>query len=270
MEEFFDAVKFIQNKYQGAPQFGIILGTGLGKLVDEIEVECTIDYKDIPHFPVSTVESHSGRLIFGKIASKTVVVMQGRFHYYEGYSAKEITFPVRVMKLMGIEKLFISNACGGVNPAHEVGDLMIINDHINLHPDNPLRGPNLDAFGPRFPDMSEPYDRKMIAQALEIAKEHDIKVHTGVYASVTGPNLETPAEYHFVRVLGADVVGMSTIPENLVARHMSIPVFAISVITDLGVEGKIEKVSLEDVLAAASKAEPFMTAIFKELIARQD
>lgn len=270
MEEFFDAVKFIQSKYSTAPQFGIILGTGLGKLVDEIEVECIIDYMDIPHFPLSTVESHSGKLIFGKIAAKNVVVMQGRFHYYEGYSASEITFPVRVMKLLGIEKLFISNACGGVNPAHEVGDLMIINDHINLHPDNPLRGPNLDEFGPRFPDMSEPYDRKMIAQAIEIAKENDIMVHTGVYASVTGPNLETPAEYRFVRVLGADVVGMSTIPENLVARHMSIPVFAISVITDLGVDGKIEEVSLEDVLAAASKAEPFMTTIFRELIARQE
>ena len=270
MEEFFDAVKYIKSKFEGKPQFGIILGTGLGKLVDEIDINCTIDYKNIPHFPVSTVESHSGKLIFGKIAGKHVVVMQGRFHYYEGYSAKQITFPVRVMKLLGIEKLFISNACGGVNPSHKVGDLMIINDHINLHPDNPLRGPNLEEFGPRFPDMSEPYDLEMIAQALEIAKRHNIKIHTGVYASVTGPNLETPAEYKFVRILGADVVGMSTIPENLVARHMSIPVFAISVITDLGVDGKIEKITLEDVLAAASKAEPFMSIIFKELIARQD
>ena len=270
MEEFFDAVKYIRSTYDGTPQFGIILGTGLGKLVDEIDIDCTIEYKNIPHFPVSTVESHSGKLIFGKVAGKQVVVMQGRFHYYEGYSAKQITFPVRVMKLLGIEKLFISNACGGVNPAHEVGDLMIIDDHINLHPDNPLRGPNLDEFGPRFPDMSEPYDRKMIAQAQKIAQENKIKIHTGVYASVTGPNLETPAEYRFVRILGADVVGMSTIPENLVARHMDIPVFAISVITDLGVDGKIEKISLEDVLAAASKAEPNMTTIFKELIARQD
>jgi purine-nucleoside phosphorylase len=195
--------------------------------------------------------------------------MQGRFHYYEGYSAKQITFPVRVMKLLGIEKLFISNACGGVNPDHEVGDLMIIDDHINLHPDNPLRGSNLTQFGPRFPDMSEPYDRKMIAQAQQIAKDQGIKVHTGVYAAVTGPNLETPAEYRYVRILGADVVGMSTIPENLVARHMDIPVFAISVITDLGIEGKIQEVTLDDVLAAASKAEPLMTKIFKELIARQ-
>ncbi|MCK5101274.1 MAG: purine-nucleoside phosphorylase [Cyclobacteriaceae bacterium] len=270
MEEFFDAVKYIQSIYKSKPQFGIILGTGLGKLVNEIDIDCTIDYQNIPYFPVSTVESHSGKLIFGKISGKNVVVMQGRFHYYEGYSAKQITFPVRVMKLLGIEKLFISNACGGVNPAHDVGELMIIEDHINLHPDNPLRGPNLDEFGPRFPDMSEPYDRKMIAQAVEIADENGIKIHTGVYASVTGPNLETPAEYKFVRIIGADVVGMSTIPENIVARHMSIPVFAISVITDLGVEGKIEKILLEDVLAAARIAEPFMTTIFKELIAGQE
>ncbi len=270
MEEFFNAVNYIRTRYKGQPQFGIILGTGLGKLVDDIEIEVIIDYKDIPHFPVSTVESHSGKLIFGKIANKNVVVMQGRFHYYEGYSAKQITFPVRVMKLLGIEKLFISNACGGVNPAHAVGELMIIEDHINLHPDNPLRGPNLEDFGPRFPDMSEPYDRKMIAQAQQIARDNQIKVHTGVYASVTGPNLETPAEYRYVRILGADVVGMSTIPENLVARHMGIPVFAISVITDLGVDGKIEKITIEDVLAAASKAEPSMTKIFRELIAIQD
>ncbi len=270
MEEFFNAVNHIRSIYKDKPKFGIILGTGLGKLVDEIDIDCTINYQDIPHFPVSTVESHSGKLIFGHLSGKKVVVMQGRFHFYEGYTAQQITFPVRVMKLLGIEKLFISNACGGVNPDHEIGDLMIINDHINLHPDNPLRGPNLDEFGPRFPDMSEPYDHQMINEALEIANEHKIKVHTGVYASVTGPNLETPAEYRYVRILGADVVGMSTIPENLVARHMSIPVFAISVITDLGVDGRIEKVTLEDVLAAASKAEPFMTTIFRELIARQE
>ena len=270
MQEFFDAVKYIQSKYKSKPQFGIILGTGLGRLVHDIDIECTIDYKDIPHFPVSTVESHSGKLICGKIARKNVVVMQGRFHYYEGYSAREITFPVRVMKLLGIEKLFISNACGGLGADQEIGELMILTDHINLHPDNPLRGPNLDEFGPRFPDMSEPYDKKMIAEALEIAEEMEIKAHTGVYASVTGPNLETPAEYKFISILGADAVGMSTVPENIVARHMGIPVFAISVITDLGVEGRIEEVTLEKVLAAADKAEPGMTKIFHELIARQD
>jgi len=270
MEEYFDAVKYIQSKYKSIPKFGIILGTGLGRLVKNIEIECSLDYKDIPHFPVSTVESHSGKLICGKIAGKSVVVMQGRFHYYEGYSAKEITLPVRVMKLLGIEKLFISNACGGLKADHEVGELLILKDHINLQPDNPLRGPNLDDLGPRFPDMSEPYDKKMIAQALDIAKEIGIKVHTGVYASVTGPNLETPAEYKFLSTIGADVVGMSTVPENIVARHMSIPVFAISVITDLGVEGRIEKVTLEMVLAAADKAEPDMTKIFTRLIEIQN
>lgn len=270
MEEFFDAAKYIQSKYPAKPQFGIILGTGLGRLVKDIEIECTIDYRHIPHFPVSTVESHSGKLICGKIAGKNVVVMQGRFHYYEGYSAKQITFPVRVMKLLGIEKLFISNACGGLGVDQEIGELMILTDHINLHPDNPLRGRNLDEFGPRFPDMSEPYDKKMISQALQIAEENNIKVHTGVYASVTGPNLETPAEYKFISILGADAVGMSTVPENIVARHMGIPVFAISVITDLGVEGRIEEVTLEMILSAADKAEPDMTKIFKELIARQD
>jgi purine-nucleoside phosphorylase len=269
MEEFFDATKYIQSKYKAKPQFGIILGTGLGRLVKDIEIECTIDYTDIPHFPIATVESHSGKLICGKIAGKNVVVMQGRFHYYEGYSAKEITFPVRVMKLLGIEKLLISNACGGLGKDQEIGELMILNDHINLHPDNPLRGPNLDEFGPRFPDMSEPYDKKMIAQAQEIAIEFGIKLHTGVYASVTGPNLETPAEYKFISTIGADAVGMSTVPENIVARHMGIPVFAISVITDLGVEGRIKEVTLEMILAAADKAEPDMTKIFVELIARQ-
>ena len=270
MEEYFEAVRYIQERYAERPQFGIILGTGLGRLVDDIEIEKVIEYEDIPNFPISTVEGHHGKLIFGKISSKSVVVMQGRFHYYEGYSGHQITFPVRVMKLLGIEKLFISNACGGVNPDHEVGDLMIINDHINLHPDNPLRGPNLDEFGPRFPDMSEPYDRDLIDQALRICETKSIKIHTGVYAAVTGPNLETPAEYKYVRILGADVVGMSTVPENIVARHMGIPVFAISVITDLGVEGRIVEISHDDVVAAASKAEPYMTIIFEELIAAQD
>ncbi len=270
IEHYHEAADYIRNQYPQKPRFGIILGTGLGALVEDIDIEQEIEYTDIPHFPISTVESHDGKLILGKIAGKAVVVMQGRFHYYEGYSALEITFPVRVMKLLGIEKLFISNACGGLREGQEIGDLLIINDHINLHPDNPLRGPNLDEFGPRFPDMSEPYDKKMIAQAQEIARKNNIKVHTGVYASVTGPNLETPAEYRYLSILGADVVGMSTIPENLVARHMGIPVFAISVITDLGVDGKIEEVTLDKVLAAAQKAEPNMTKIFEELIALQD
>jgi purine-nucleoside phosphorylase len=267
MEEILEAVNFIKSQYSQRPQYGIILGTGLGALVDDIDIEHIIRYQDIPHFPVSTVESHSGRLIFGNLEKKKVVVMQGRFHFYEGYSAVQITFPVRVMKVLGIEKLLISNASGGLNPVHEVGDLMIMTDHINLHPDNPLRGPNLDTLGVRFPDMSEPYDRAMIEKAQLIAKSLKIRVHTGVYASVPGPNLETPAEYRFLRIIGADAVGMSTVPENIVARQMNIPVFGISVITDLGVEGKIEPVTIDQVLAAAARAEPGMAGIFKGLVA---
>lgn len=269
LNEIQEAAQYIQSRFSTAPKIGIILGTGLGGLVKEVEIEKVFGYEEIPHFPVSTVESHSGKLIFGKLSGKDVVVMQGRFHYYEGYSAQQVTFPVRVMKWLGVEKLFISNASGGLNPAQEISDLMILSDHINLHPDNPLRGPNIDELGPRFPDMSEPYDKKMIAQALEIAEKAGIKVHTGVYASVTGPNLETPAEYKYIRIIGADAVGMSTVPECLVARHMGMPVFAISVITDLGIEGKIEEVSVQDVIQAAGKAEPNMTRIFKELVALQ-
>jgi purine-nucleoside phosphorylase len=269
MKDIRETANYIRSIYSTKPQVGIILGTGLGALVEDIDIEKTINYEDIPNFPVSTVESHKGRLIFGTINTKRVIVMQGRFHHYEGYSHQQITFPVRVMKLLGIEKLFISNACGGLNPEQDVGELMMITDHINLHPDNPLRGPNLNELGSRFPDMSEPYDRKMIQQALEIAREKGIKLHQGVYASVSGPNLETPAEYKFLRIIGADAVGMSTVPENIVARHMNIPVFAISVITDLGIEGKIKRVTIEEIVAAASKAEPSMTLLFKELIALQ-
>lgn len=264
-----EAVQYIQNQNTSTPQFGIILGTGLGALVDEVEISHTISYEDIPNFPVSTVESHKGKLIFGKLGGKEVIVMQGRFHYYEGYSMKEVTFPVRVMKFLGIKKLFVSNASGGVNPDYKISDLMILNDHINLLPESPLRGQNPEEFGPRFPDMSEPYDRKMIAQAIEIAKENNIKYQQGVYASLTGPTLETPAEYKYVRIVGADAVGMSTVPEIIVARQMGLPCFAISVITDLGVEGKIKEVSLEDVVAAAMKAEPGMTKIISELIKMQ-
>jgi purine-nucleoside phosphorylase len=269
MEAVLEAAGYIRSFQHQEPEFGIILGTGLGALVNELEIDEVISYETIPHFPVSTVESHSGKLILGRLSGRRVVVMQGRFHYYEGYTAQQITFPVRVMKVLGIKKLFISNASGGLDPAHSVGDLMIMNDHINLHPDNPLRGPNLDELGFRFPDMSEPYDREMIRQAQDIALKQGIKVHTGVYASVTGPNLETPSEYKYLRIIGADAVGMSTVPENIVARHMSIPVFAISVITDLGVEGKIEHITIAKVLAAAAMAEPGMTKIFKELIAMQ-
>jgi purine-nucleoside phosphorylase len=263
-----EASAFIQSRYDLKPLFGIILGTGLGSLVSEMEAEYEIPYQEIPHFPLSTVESHSGKLLFGALAGKPVVVMQGRFHFYEGYSMQQVTFPVRVMKYLGIEKLFISNASGGLNPQMNVSDLMILSDHINLLPESPLRGRHHEEFGPMFPDMSEPYDRKLINLAKEIARKNNIRVHVGVYAAVQGPNLETPAEYKYLSLIGADAVGMSTIPENIVARQMGIPCFAISVITDLGVEGKIQEVSVEKIIKAASLAEPKMTLIFKELISQ--
>lgn len=268
-EQLQEAVDYIQGLYTTPPQFGIILGTGLGALAQEVVEEQTINYQDIPHFPVSTVESHSGRLIFGNLGQVKVVVMQGRFHYYEGYSMQEVTFPVRVLKMLGITKLFISNAAGSLNPDYQLSDLMVINDHINLHPENPLRGENLDELGPRFPDMSEAYDQVMVGQAMEISRDLQIPCHQGVYVSVPGPNLETVAEYKYLRIIGADAVGMSTVPENIVARHMDLPVFAVSVITDLGVPGKIKKISIEEVIAAAKVAEPRMTKLIKELVARQ-
>ena len=247
------------------PEWGIILGSGLGKLVDEIDIDHILDYKDIPHFPVSTVEGHQGRLIFGRLSGCKVVAMQGRFHYYEGYTMQQVTFPVCVMKALGITRLIVSNASGGVNPEFEVGDLMIINDHINLQP-NPLIGPNDDSLGPRFPDMSEAYNRNMIASAVSISRKMDIRCHQGCYVALTGPSLETPAEYRYVRIIGGDAVGMSTVPEVIVARHMSIPCFAISIITNLGFGKKSSGVSHHDVLDAASAAEPKMTILIKELI----
>jgi len=262
------AVSFIEShtgKY--LPEWGVILGTGLGRLVNEIEIECSLEYKDIPNFPVSTVESHKGRLIFGRLSGRKVVAMQGRFHYYEGYTMQQITFPVRVMKALGIQRLVVSNASGGVNPNFEVGDLMIINDHINLLP-NPLIGPNIDSMGPRFPDMSEPYNCRMIATAVEIATRTGIRHHLGCYVALSGPTLETPAEYRYIRTIGGDAVGMSTVPEVIVARHMSIPCFAVSIITDLGVDGKIKEVSINDVIEAANTAEPKMTTLIKELISK--
>ena len=263
-----ETTDYIHNRAPFNPEIGIILGTGLGGLVNEINVEHEIPYQDIPNFPVSTVESHSGRLILGTLGDKKVVVMQGRFHYYEGYSMTQVTFPVRVMKMLGIKKLFISNASGGVNPDFEVGEIMIINDHINLFPEHPLRGQNLDELGPRFPDMSETYDRSLIRLAHEVALENDIKVADGVYVGLTGPALETPAEYKYIRIIGGDTVGMSTVPEVLVARHMDIPVFAISIITDLGVEGKIKKINVQEIIEVANRKEPEMTLIMKQIIKR--
>lgn len=249
-----------------SPETGIILGTGLSALGEEIEVQHSIPYGEIPEFPVSTVQGHPGRLLFGMLGGKPVVAMQGRFHFYEGWSMDEVVLPVRVFKFLGIQRLFVSNACGGVNPAFEVGDLMILNDHICLFP-NPLIGPNLDALGPRFPDMSEPYDHALIAKAKEIAAGHGIPVQVGCYVGLTGPTLETPAEYRYVRIIGGDAVGMSTVPEVIAARHMGIPCFAMSVITDMGVEGRIEKTTHEMVQRVAEKAQPKLTTIMKELIA---
>jgi len=258
---------FIRSQIKESPDYGIILGTGLGGLVKEIEVSVSIAYDSIPNFPVSTVESHSGKLIFGKLSGKNIVAMQGRFHFYEGYSMEDIVLSVRVMKLLGIKKLFVSNACGGINPAFEKGDLCIINDHINLFPGNPLVGGNINELGPRFPDMSAPYDKKMIALANIICAEENIKTRNGVYAGVTGPMLETPAEYKFLRIIGADVVGMSTIPEIVAARHLSLPCFACSIVTDI-CYGEIVPVTLEEIIAIANKAEPQLTTLFKRLIAQ--
>lgn len=263
-----EATEFIHAEFKEQPEIGIVLGTGLGGLVSEINVKATLNYQDIPHFPVSTVESHSGKLIFGELSGKLVIAMQGRFHYYEGYSLEEVTFPIRVMKMLGVKRLLLSNASGGVNPDFEVGEIMLINDHINLFPGNPLIGKNLDELGPRFPDMSEPYDLEMLAIAKEVANENNIKVSEGVYVGLTGPCLETPAEYKYMRTIGADTVGMSTVPEVIVARHMEIPVFAVSIITDLGVPGKIKKIDVAEIIAVAGRQEPKMTIIMKELVSK--
>lgn len=248
------------------PEIGIILGTGLGKLVDDIKIEHSLMYSNIPDFPISTLEFHSGKLIFGTLSGKKVIAMQGRLHYYEGYSMKQITFPVRILKMLGIKRLFVSNASGALNPEYRKGDLMIIHDHINMQSDNPLRGRNAEFLGPRFPDMSEPYDLEMIQKGLEIAQRNNIRCHKGVYVSVNGPNLETRAEYRFLHRIGADAVGMSTVPEVIVANHMSLPVFAISVLTDEGFPDTLKAVSLEEILQVAEEAEPKMTKILKDLI----
>ncbi len=265
LEKIKEAVSFIKGNTDLVPEFGIILGTGLGGLTKEIKAEFILDYREVPNFPISTVESHHGKLIFGYLGDKKVVVMQGRFHFYEGYSTQEITFPVRVMKQLGIKALLLSNASGGLNPDFEVGDLMIINDHINLLP-NPLIGKNFPELGPRFPDMSQPYNERMISLAKNNARLHDIKIKVGTYAAISGPTLETPAEYRYLRTIGADAVGMSTVPEVLVANHTGIPVFAISIITDLGVPGKIRKVTMAEIVAVAEKSEPNMTRLMKQLV----
>ncbi|HIY89043.1 MAG TPA: purine-nucleoside phosphorylase [Candidatus Bacteroides pullicola] len=265
LERIQETASFLKEKMHTRPETAIILGTGLGSLADEITDKYEIPYEQIPYFPVSTVEGHKGKLIFGKLGQKDIMAMQGRFHYYEGYTMQQVTFPVRVMRELGIKTLFVSNAAGGMHPDFEIGDLMIITDHINFFPEHPLHGKNI-SYGPRFPDMSEAYDRELIRRADAIAAEKGIKVQHGVYVGVQGPTFETPAEYRMYRILGGDAVGMSTVPEVIVANHCGIRVFGISVITDLGVEGKIVEVSHEEVQKAADAAQPKMTEIMRELI----
>lgn len=262
-----ETVEYLNKKTNSfQPEIGIVLGTGLGGLVTEIEVEFSLMYSNIPNFPISTLEFHSGKLIFGILNGKRVVAMQGRLHYYEGYSMQQITFPIRVMKALGIRYLFVSNAAGSLNSDFKKGDLMVINDHINLQPESPLRGTNDTDMGPRFPDMSSPYQKDLIKKALDIAAKEGITCHQGVYVSVTGPNLETKAEYKYLRIIGGDAVGMSTVPEVIVANHMSVPVFAVSVLTDEGFPEILMPVSLEEILATAREAEPKMTKILSQLI----
>jgi purine-nucleoside phosphorylase len=267
LQKIQETADFLKSKMTTHPETAIILGTGLGSLVNEITDKYEIEYKDIPNFPLSTVEGHSGKLIFGKLGDKEIMAMQGRFHYYEGYSMKEVTFPVRVMRELGIKTLFVSNAAGGMNPDFLIGDLMIINDHINFFPEHPLRGKNIP-YGDRFPDMSAAYDKSLIAMAKEIAAEKGIRVVEGIYLGTQGPTFETPAEYRMFHRMGGDAVGMSTVPEVIVARHCGIRVFGISVITDLGVEGIVVECSHEEVQKAADEAQPKMTTIFREIVNR--
>ncbi|UPQ78127.1 purine-nucleoside phosphorylase [Flavobacterium azooxidireducens] len=261
-----ETVQFLKEKTNYTPEFGIILGSGLGTFTQDIDIEFTIPYSEIPNFPVSTVQGHKGALVFGKIGNKSVVAMQGRFHFYEGYDMKTVTFPVRVMKYLGVQKLIVSNASGGVNPNYKVGDVVVIKDHINLFPDHPLRGTNDERFGPRFVNMSEPYSRTMIQKAKEIAQQNTIELKDGIYLGLQGPTFETLAEYKMVKILGADCVGMSTVPEVIVARHMEVDCLGISVITDMGDEENIHEVNHQEVLEAARKAEPKVRKLIKEFI----
>lgn len=267
MKQLNEAVKFLRKKYKHVPEVAIVLGSGLGQFTNEIEVEAEIAYSDIPNFPVSTVEGHKGKLIFGNLSGKKIVCMGGRFHYYEGYTAQEVVFPIRVLGLLGIKTLLLSNAAGGVNPAFNVGDIMLITDHIGIDMTNPLIGRNIDELGPRFPDMSEPYKKELLVKAREIAKRLNIEIREGVYFGVTGPTYETRAEYRMVQVMGGDAVGMSTVQECIAANHMGIPVFAASVITDLGIREDENIITHEEVLHFAKLAEPKLAAIFKELVA---
>lgn len=267
-EKVQQTVEYIKQKTNFTPEYGVILGSGLGSFTEDIKIEFTLPYSEIPNFPVSTVEGHKGALVFGTIGDKKVVAMQGRFHYYEGYDMKEVTFPVRVMKYIGVEKLIVSNASGGVNPNYKVGSIVIIKDHINMMPEHPLRGKNDERFGPRFVNMSEPYSRKMISKSKEIASELEIDVKDGVYLGLQGPTFETLSEYKMVKAMGGDCVGMSTVPEVIVARHMELETFGISVITDMGDEESIDTITHSEVLEAAKKAEPLVRNLIVELIKR--
>jgi purine-nucleoside phosphorylase len=267
MEKINEAVEYIRTVYGETPLVGIVLGSGLGNFGREINVEMEIPYTDIPHFPESTVDGHSGKLLFGTLGGKNVVAMAGRFHFYEGYDAQQIVFPVRVMKYLGIKTLLLSNAAGAVNPAFRVGDLMIIKDHISQFTENPLMGKNIKELGPRFPDMSEPYKKQLINKMKAIAASNEIVVQEGVYVAVTGPTFETPAEYHLIKVIGGDAVGMSTVQECIAAVHMGLDVFAMSVITDIAIhEGSAAAVSHDEVLQAAKAAEPKFACLMKELV----
>lgn len=268
LETIKQTADYLKNKIGDVPNTAIILGTGLGELAHEITDKKEISYTEIPNFPVSTVEGHSGKLIIGYLGSKKVLAMQGRFHYYEGYDMKQVTFPVRVFKALGVEYLFVSNAAGGMNPSFDIGDIMLIEDHINMFPEHPLHGKNFNELGTRFPDMSEAYSKSLRLMAMEIAKEKNIKLQHGVYVGVQGPTFETPAEYNFFRVIGGDAVGMSTVPEVIVANHAGMKVLAFSIITDLGVIGKIVEVSHEDVQEAAKIAQPKMAEIMRTMVGR--
>jgi purine-nucleoside phosphorylase len=261
-----ETVSYLRTKTAASPAIGIILGTGLGALVEDIEIKDSISYGEIPHFPISTVEFHEGKLIFGTLCGKSIVAMQGRFHYYEGYTMQQITFPVRVMKFLGVHTLLVSNACGGINADMKPSDIMLLTDHINLLGDNPLIGENDDTLGPRFPDMSEPYSRELIQLTEQIARQENITVKKGVYAALTGPNLETAAEYKFLRTIGADVVGMSTIPEDIVAIHSGMRVLGFSVITDACVPEELKPANIPEIIKTAKEAEPKLTLLIKRVV----
>ncbi len=268
LQQLRETVAFLQSVYPHTPEVAVILGSGLGNFASRIAVEKEVPYADIPHFPVSTVQGHSGKLIFGKLGGKVIVAMAGRFHFYEGYTMQQVVFPIRVFKGLGVSTLLVSNAAGGVNPNFKVGDLMIIHDHIHLSIPNPLIGKNEESLGPRFPDMSEPYSHSLINEAKKIAAELNIPVQKGVYYAVTGPTFETRAEYKMIHILGGDAVGMSTVPEVMVAKHAGLDVFAISIITDIGIRDGDNIITHEEVLEAAHAAEPKLTAIFEKLLER--